>query len=633
MRTILLSIFLFSFSSVSAQGTKISKQTQKLYQQAMAAAEEGNFRTAINLLNTLIQIDRSFPDAWLSRAGLHGELREYKEAVADYEEAFKLNPNTTAYKLPYSINLAGTGQFEKALNAVNDFLTVSKISDGSRKAAIYRKSTYEFAITYAKEHATNQYVFEPKNLGDSINSSYPEYFPSFTIDGKQLIFTRQVDFRNEDFFGSKQHSNNYWSKAAPLIGGVNTERNEGAQNISQDGNVLVFTSCNGPEGYGDCDIYYALLTKKGWSEPINIGSIINTEFWESQPSIAPDKRALYFAARGPGGFGGSDIYVSYLMPNGKWGTPLNMGAEINTSGDETSPFIHADNQTLFFGSNGLQGYGKMDLFITRKDSTGHWGKPLNLGYPINTIDEEATLSVAADGVTAYYASNRSDSRGSLDLYSFTLKEEIRPIKTLWIKGKVFDVKTKMGLPSAVELKDITTGQRMSKVQTDEEGNYLITLPTGRDYAFLVNRKNYLTFSENVPLASKPSDSTFTIDIPLQPLEVNAVVILKNIFFETGKFELKKESEAELTNLFELLTDNPSLVIQINGHTDNIGKTADNILLSNNRAKAVVNFLITKGINPSRLLSKGFGETRPLGDNNTEEGRAKNRRTEVEVIKK
>ncbi|MEY3436655.1 MAG: hypothetical protein RL335_1111, partial [Bacteroidota bacterium] len=477
MRSLLVSIFILLFITVSAQGTKVSKQTQKLYQQAMSAAEEGNYRVAISLLTTLINSDKFFPDAWLSRAGLHGELRLYPKAVADYEEAFKLNPHATEYKLPYSINLAGMGQFEKALDAVNDFLALPNLNESSRKAATYRKSSYEFAIQQAKESVSKNYIFEPKNLGDSINSPFPEYFPSLTIDGKQLIFTRKVQFRNEDFFGTNE-TNGIWSKAEPLPGGVNTDRNEGAQNISQDGNVLVFTSCDGPDGYGSCDLYYALLTKKGWSEPINMGSVINTEFWESQPSIAPDKRALYFSARGPGGFGGSDIYVSYLMPNGKWGTPLNMGPDINTSGDETSPFIHADNQTLYFGSNGLQGYGKMDLFITRKDSNGHWTKPQNLGYPINTIDDEATLSVASDGVTAYYASDRSDSRGSLDLYSFTLKEEIRPIKTLWIKGKVYDAKTKAGLPSAVELKEITTGQRISKVQTDEEGNYLITLPVG-----------------------------------------------------------------------------------------------------------------------------------------------------------
>jgi outer membrane protein OmpA-like peptidoglycan-associated protein len=470
-------------------------------------------------------------------------------------------------------------------------------------------------------------------LGDSINTKFPEYFPSLTIDGNQLVFTRQMNFFNEDFFGARLLPGGSWSASAPLPGNVNTERNEGAQHISQDGKVLVFTSCDAPDGFGGCDLYYSLLTKQGWSQPINIGDVINSEFWESQPTIAPDKRALYFAARAPGGMGGSDLYVSYIMPSGKWGPAMNMGPSVNTTGDETSPFIHADNQTLYFASSGLTGYGKMDLFLIRKDSTGHWGKPENLGYPINTVDDEATLFVTSDGTTAYYASDRSDSKGSLDLYSFTLREDIRPVKTLWVKGKVFDAKTKKGLPSAVELKDVATGQRSSKVQTDEDGDYLITLPIGKDYAFNVNRKGYLIYSENFPLSSKPSDSVYQVDIPLQPIEVNANVVLKNIFFETGKFDLKKESEAELDNLVELLKENNTMVIQINGYTDNVGKPADNLALSNNRSKSVVAYLVRKGIEPARLLSKGFGETRPVSDNNTDEGRAKNRRTELQVISK
>lgn len=634
MRILLFSILLLFTVGAEAQRTdKLYKQSLKLYQQAIAASDEGQFREAISILTQITKKDTQFLEAWLSRAGIQGQLRAYKDAVADYEQAFTLDSMATAeYKLPYAINLAGLGQFEKALQALGEFMQLPNLNEASKKAAAYRKSCFEFAIQFAKQNPSPNYVFAPKNLGDSVNTRFPEYFPSLTIDGKQIVFTRQLNFANEDFF-SATATGDAWMQAHPLTGGVNTPRNEGAQNISQDGTVLVFTSCDAPGGYGSCDLYYSLLTKKGWSDPMNLGGVINTEFWESQPSIAPDKRALYFASRRPDGYGGSDIYVCYLMPNGKWGPPLNMGPDVNTIGDETSPFIHADNQTLYFASNGLKGYGKMDLFLLRKDNSGHWGKPQNLGYPINTIDDEATLCVSADGTTAFYASDRSDSRGALDLYSFTLREDIRPIKTLWVTGKVYDAKTKIGLPSAVELKDITSGQRMSKVQTDEEGHYLITLPVGKDYAFLVNRKNYLMFSENFPLASKRSDSTYTIDIPLQPIEVNAQVILKNIFFETGKYDLKKESEAELDNLFDLLTENPTLTIQINGHTDNIGKETDNMLLSNNRAKSVVHYLVKKGIQPQRLVSKGYGQTQPIADNNTEEGRAKNRRTAVQVLKK
>ena len=624
----------FSLYAQRYDPSKINKKAVTLYELALSKAEDGKFTEAIQMIDQAIALDKKYVDAYLSRAGIYGQIKNYQKSIESYEQAFVLDSiYTRDYKLPYSINLAGNGDFDKALIAVDDFTMDPTLGDGSLKAAAYRRKTYQFALDYAKSHPNKNYVFAPKNLGDSINSKVSEYFPSLTIDGKQLVFTRRVNNMNEDFYESKRLDNNTWSLAKPLPGDINTERNEGAQNISVDGKVLVFTSCDAPEGFGGCDLYYALLTKKGWSQSFNMGKVINSDGWESQPSIAPDKRALYFAAKEPGGFGGSDIYVSYIMPDGKWGMPMNMGPEINTSADETSPFIHADNQTLYFTSEGLPGYGQADLFLVRKDSTGHWGKAENLGYPINTIDHEGTLFIAANGSTAYYASDRIDTRGGLDLYSFELREDVRPVKTLWVKGKVYDKKTKQGLPSSVELKDIKTGQRSSKVQTDEEGDYLITLPIGKDYAFNVNRKGYLIYSESFPLSSKPSDSIYQIDIPLQPIEANANVILKNIFFDTKKFNLRPESMAELDNLVDLLNENPTIIIQINGYTDNVGKPADNLTLSNYRSKSVVTYLSSKGISAKRLLAKGFGETRPIADNKTEEGRAKNRRTELQVISK
>jgi len=271
------------------------------------------------------------------------------------------------------------------------------------------------------------------------------------------------------------------------------------------------------------------------------------------------------------------------------------------------------------------------LFFVRKGPKGDWSVPENLGYPINTIYKEGTLFIAADAKTAYYASDRSDSKGGMDIYSFELPENIRPNKTLWVKGKVFDQKTTKGLPSSVELIDMSTKQLISQVQTDERGNYLITLPVGKDYAFNVNRKGYLFYSDNFFLSDRSVDSIYEKNIPLQPIEANASIILRNVFFDVNKFDLKSESEAELDIVVKLLNDNPTLRIQIGGHTDNVGKPADNLILSNNRAKSVVHYLVSKNISAQRLLAKGFGETQPIDDNKTEEGRAKNRRTEMKVI--
>ena len=629
------SIILLLFVSILAHAqfdpSKVNPKAAQLYSKALEIAHDGNFSEGINILKQAISIDTLFADAYLSMAGFYGELKNYPVAVSTYEKA--RNMDSAYFKdfnLPYSIDLAGTGQFQKALDAIELFLTIPNLNETSRKSGEYRRKCYSFAISYEKTRKTTNYKFEPRNMGDSVNSDVSEYYPTITIDGNKLIFTRRVNNFNEDFYESDR-VNGHWSKARGLSGNINTNLNEGAQNISQDGQWLIFTGCNFPDGYGSCDLYISYLTNDGWSSPENLGANVNTEFWESAPSLSPDKRDLYFASRRPGGYGGSDIYVSHLMVNGHWSEPENMGPEINTIGDESTPFIHADNQSLYFTSSGHPGYGGDDLFVTRKDAAGKWTEPENLGYPINTILNEGSLVIAADGKTAYYASDRADSHGRLDLYTFELREDIRPLRTLWVKGKVFDQKTNKGLPSAVELTDLTTNQTISRLQTDETGNYLITLPVGKDYAFNVKRKGYLFFSENFTLSRIQPDSTYHIDIPLQPIEANAVVILKNIFFDVNKYDLKKESQVELGTIIQLMKENSTVNIEISGHTDNVGKAGDNLILSRNRARAVVTYLILKGVDQKRLSYKGLGDTQPVADNKNEEGRSRNRRTELKVV--
>ena len=626
-------IFNAAFLISSAQWydpDKVNPKAGELYGQAYEEATNGKYAAAIQHIKEAIAIEPGFVDAFLSRAGIYADLKNYASSVADFETGLRMDPvYSKTYLLPYSISLAGTGKFQQALDVVNEFLSNPNLNQQSIKAGNYRKSTYTFAVDYEKRHPAKGYVFAPQNLGDSINSSALEYFPSLTIDGSKMIFTRRVN-NDEDFYESN-FIDGRWSAAKPLGGKVNTNFNEGAQNISQDGQLLVFTGCNYPEGQGSCDLYFSVKTNNGWSEPQNLGPMVNTDFWESSPSLSPDKRDLYFASSMAGGFGSRDIWVTHRLPTGKWSRPENLGEAVNTSGDESCPFMHADNETLYFNSNGHAGYGMTDLYFSKKVNDSSWVVAENLGYPINTIDDQGSLIVAADGKTAYYASEGSDTRGGLDIYTFQLREDIRPLKTLWVKGKVFDKKTMAGLPSAVELSDVKGQKLISKIQTDEDGNYLITLPVGKDYAFNVNRKGYLFYSDNFSLLDNKIDSVFTVNIPLQPIEKGATIVLKNIFFETGKFDLKPESIMELNKLVMLLTDNPNLKIQIDGHTDNVGQANDNLLLSNNRAKAVVGYLLSKAINPQRLSYKGFGAARPVADNATEQGKAMNRRTELSVI--
>ena len=621
----------FAFAQTPRQST--NPKALKKYNEALVALEDNRSTEGIELLANVLQIDSNFIDAYLSLAGAYGNSKQYKKAIIVYERArLKDSIYFTPYLLPYSINLAGLGQFEKALAAVREFLTLDGLSGRSLKAAQYRKKTYEFALSTAQINKNASYVFAPKNLGDSVNSASSEYYPSVTVTDDALVFTRRTGNAREDFMLSAITNKDSFNKAAALDGDINLEPRKGAITVSQDGDWLFFAADIAGAGLGGFDIYKSIYTPAGWSEQENLGDSINTDFWESSPAISPDKRALYFSSTRPGGYGGADLYVSYLKPNGHWAEAVNMGPTINTAGDELAPFIHADNQTLYFTSDGLPGYGGSDLFVLKKLSNGKWGTPENMGYPINTIENEGSLAVAADGYTAYYASDREDSRGGLDIYSFTLPAHARPFKTIYVKGVVTDLISKKGLPANLELTDNATGTIINKVQTDELGNYFITLPEGKDYTFTVNRKGYLFYSSAYALSGAAPDSTYVKNIALEPIKLASSFVFTQVLFDNNSFALLPASLPELNKLVQILEENPSMHIQISGYTDNIGKQADNLVLSTNRAKAIVNYLSSKGIATERLTYKGFGSDNPIATNETAAGRALNRRTSFTITK-
>jgi tetratricopeptide (TPR) repeat protein len=613
---------------------KVSRKAVQLYEKAFQKASENQTKEAVTLLQEATSADENYADAWIALGRLQLELKNYPYSVICFKRAQFIDLNYfKPHWLSYASGLAGTGDFIKALEITDKYIDQVKPTGSQLELALTRKRSYTFAVQQEKEQQSekNTVGFAPKNLGATVNSKMSEYLPSQTIDGTQLFFTRRVDIYNEDFYGSSRQKISTWENAQPLKGSLNTPQSEGAMMISQDGNWLVFTGCYRPDSYGGCDLYISYKNKEGWSAAKNLGNRINSDQWESQPCLSPDKRELYFASRKPGGLGGSDLYVSRLQDNGQWSDPENLGPGINSAADEQCPFIHADNQTLYFTSSYWPGYGDDDLFMVRKVAEGKWSTPKNLGYPINTIDREGTLFITADGKTAYYASERKDSYGGLDLYSFELNPSIRPYETRWVTGKVTDKKTGAGISATLELTDLQTRQVISRVKTDSLGNYLLTLPTGRDYAFTVNQKGFLFNSDQYFLKNGITDSAAVKNIELQPIERNASVVLKNIFFETNRYELTPASLVELDKLVVLLAENPTISIEISGHTDNIGKAETNLLLSENRAKAVVDYLASKKIDAKRLAYKGFGLTNPIADNATEMGRALNRRTEMKIV--
>lgn len=622
----------------------IPSKARKWYDRAQAAiltSTSGSRLAAIPFLEKAIDEYPQYEDAYILIGNIYEKERKYDLALPYFEKADQID---SLYFLPgyimYAKSEAGVGNFAKAIQIIDRFLQQPDLYPSTKNTALEWRTHFEFGLNSEEQHIP----FDPINLGDSINSVDPEYFPTLPIDQKTLIFTRRVHNIHEDFFISHLLSDSQWSKAVPLIlgsqflknsqsQGFNSPYNEGAETISQDGKILIYTICDKPGGMGSCDIYYAVRTDSGWSQPYNIGPPVNTPYWETQPCLSPDNRDLYFVSNRPGGYGGSDIYVSHLQPDGTWGKPVNLGPNINTKGDESSPFIHADNQTLYFASNGWPGVGGVDLFYSRRQPDGSWGKPHNLGYPINTIDHDGSIFVTADGKTAYFSSDRSDSRGGLDIYKFHLYASAQPVRTLYVEGYVFDKNTMKRLVATLDLIDLSTGKTLTHIPTDGDGSYLVTLPVGKDYAFNVSKPGYLFFSDNFSLKDSVRQGSFHVNIGLQPIEVNAHVVLKNVFFDFDQYSLKPESEAELDKLVELLKMNPTIKIQLNGYTDSVGSEEHNLILSQHRAQAVVDYLISKGIAVTRLSAKGYGSSHPIASNNTEEGRALNRRTELVVTAK
>lgn len=610
---------------------KLDKDAIRFYDKAVEYLQLGSLSVGESMLRKALKADANYADAWLSLSGVLGESKRYIEAVDAYNNAWKIDTLYAAYYLlPYSINLAGMGNFEKAADAVSRFMALPKLGENSLKAARFRLKTYQFAIVNKAKNSSFNYVFNPQNMGDSINTPMAEYYPSCTIDDSVLVFTRRMEGIREDFIKTTITESGY-TKAAAIEGSLNNEPSKGAINISQDGEWLLFAGNFAGKGEGNFDIYISYSTPQGWSEPFNLGPNVNTEFWESGPSLSPNKQDLYFSSTSPDGFGGSDIYVSHLQSNGRFGPAYNLGSTINTNGDELAPFIHADNQSLYYTSNGLPGYGGTDLFVARKQTDSTWSIPENLGYPINTIDNEGSLFVAANAVTAYYASDRADSRGSLDIYRFQLPQQAQPLKTLYVKGLVKDAITGKPLPSLVELSEDSTQHILNKLQTDESGFYFITLPVGKNYTFTVNRKGYLFYSSRFNMLNNTTDTVFRNDILLTPLQVNATLSLKNIQFAINAATLEPVSLIELKKLLILMEENPSMNIQIIGHTDNTGTAGANKILSENRAKSVAAYLAANGVHPKRLQWTGFGDTQPIHENNTPEGRALNRRTEIKIL--
>lgn len=606
-----------------------SRNAIKSYETASYLLDLNNFDEAKTELLNAVKQDDEFIEAYLLLADVYRVTFDNVKAKEYYKEAFKINPNFAPDRYYYFAETElKTGDYEAAL--LHYTLYREKGKPNLERIELTEKyiSDCKFAINAVK----NPVAFSPKNLGQSVNSADQEYHAALTVDEVSFLFTRKINGK-EDIYKSVKTDSSY-SQATFLSNKINTpEYNEGAQCISPDGQFLFFTGCTRPDGFGRCDIYIAQKEGDGWSNPINLGFPINTKGWESQPSLSADGKTLYFISDRRGGYGSYDIWKSSIQTDGTWSMPVNLGPKINTKYDEQSPFIHPDDQTLYFSSNGWPGLGQKDIFISRLDSLNEWSLPVNLGYPINTYGEETGLTINASGTKAFFSSNNFKGFGGFDIYSFDLPQKLRPNPVNYVSGVVFDEDDKQKLSAVVDIIDIATSKSIHIGLSDAiDGTFLASLPNNKEYSLNVSKKGYLFYSENFSVQKNKVGKPIILEVPLQKIEVGKKVVLKNIFFDTNKFNLKKESVAELAKIIEFLQENPKVEIELGGHTDNLGDTNYNINLSQNRAKAVFDYLINNGIAPERLSYKGYGKSLPVADNNTEEGRANNRRTEF-LIKK
>lgn len=611
------------------QYSTTDKESIKNFALANQSLDEHLYDDAIAQLQKAIDNDSKFIEAQALLADvLHSRLQN-KAAIPHYLKAIALSPEySRSVYLRVGDAEVSEAQYVAAKQHLEKYITYPNLV--SRDEAYARKllRDCDFAIDAIKHPVP----FLPINMGPEINTAADEYLPVATADEGTLIFTRKIN-SNEDFYKSDK-LNGKWKTSVYLSDAINTPiYNEGAQSISQDGKYLFFTGCNRPDGQGRCDIYIAQRKGDDWGKPFSLSSPLNTSGWEAQPSISADGRTIYFVSNRKGGYGGYDIWKSTLTDKG-WGNPENMGPNVNTVYDEQSPFIHPDDSTFYFCSNGWPGMGGRDLFISRMAKDGKWQKPVNLGSPINSSGDENGLTLTANGAYAFFSSNNLNGFGGYDIYTFELPLNLRPNIVTYVKGNIKDIKTRAPLEAIIEIVDLEKNMPVYQDYSSEDsGEFLATLAAGKNYGLNISRQGYLFYSDNFSLIGHAPKTAFNISVLLSPIEVGGKVILKNIFFDTNKFDLKVESKAELQKLIEFLTLNPTVRIEISGYTDDVGNDAANQLLSENRAKSVYTYLTSSNINPARLVYKGYGKTEPIAPNTSDDNRAKNRRTEFKIIAK
>jgi outer membrane protein OmpA-like peptidoglycan-associated protein len=632
LTTLIVLVFLVTISATAQplpDGMSKNKKAKELFEKAMGQYDLMEYGNAIDLLKAAIEKDPEFVSAHDLLGQIYMDKGDLVAAEKIYLKLVKINPD---YWLSYYSLADATFEqmkYDIAENWYKKFLTFDKIPLKEKAESEKQIKSCQFAIKALK----NPVPFSPVNLGTGINSMLSEYFPTLTADEQTMFFTCMDNRSQEDFLVST-YENGKWTDAINMGPPINTPENEGASTTSADGQYLFFTMCQNPKNLGSCDLWLTYVKGDRWQIPIHMPDNVNSKYKETQPSLSADGKTLYFASNRPGGQGDMDIWKTTFEKN-MWTNPVNLGPNINTPFDDECPFIHQDGVSLYFASDGWPGMGGRDLFMAKQNDTGGWKVPMNLGYPVNTVGNEEGLIINRSGTMGYFSSDKKTNpnhQGRVDIYSFTLPENAKPGVASYVKGKVYDAETKLPIKTLVELTELNTSTVAGFCKSNEKsGNFLIVIPGNKNYGMNVAAEGYLFYSENFSIKDNPSSDPYLIDVPLKKIKTGQTVPLYNILFDVNKYVIKQESTAELERLFNLLTTNSKIRVEIGGHTDNSGAETINQPLSQNRAKAVYDWLITKGIAANRLTYKGYGSSVPIMPNTSDEGKRKNRRTEIKVL--
>ncbi len=680
-RARLLVFFLFISIVASAQDFK------NLFSDGEKAYAKKDYTTAISLFSQARDLNSE--NAKVNyRLGMSYLYSATKSKSLPYlEKAYELDP-TVDSEINY--HLATAYQINNQYLLAKDHFEYFK-QKNKKLASVADEKIRECMV--ADSLSRNPLNILVENIGATINTNFHEYSPIISTDGSMLIFTSDrtdgLEYQKgkntenfEDIYIARRNTSGGWGAPEKISPNINIKYHDAAASLSPDGKTLFLYY---EEGNGD--IYTSTFENGEWSKAKPLNKNINSHFWETSASISADGSKLYFTSDRPGGQGGLDIYVSELTKKGDWGKPVNLGKKINTQYNEDSPFIHPDGVTLYFSSNGHPSIGSTDIFKS-EFVNGEWQKPENLGIGINSVEYDGFFSMSADKKTGYYSTLREEGHGNADIYKVTFlppkpkpqpvvvtpqpepqakKEEPKPepvveavipepvvvkapveeqedfvdprialqveLKIVTVlRGKVIDANTAAPLTASISLVDNEKNVVLSRTRSNANGEFEVTIPHGGNYGVSTEKDGYLFNSINFNVPTFSEFREIDTHIIMVKAEVGSKVILKNIFFDVGKSAIKKESISELENIQELLTGNPKLRVQINGHTDNTGNAAANKVLSLQRATAVVNYLIENGISKDRLRAVGFGEERPIVSNDDEiGGREINRRTEIEII--